>query len=149
MPEITAGVSRSEARARKEQKLLESIGSAGWRAAGVLHSHIQVGGGEEERDRSRSPTRTAADADRLAKTFVAATPAPSGENADAATEAAAAEKPAFIEQTPLQKAKAQQEKEREKARLKKLAREAEQQKAQKEKEAKQEQRASKAKHQRY
>mmetsp|Transcript_48285 Transcript_48285/g.108529 ORF Transcript_48285/g.108529 Transcript_48285/m.108529 type:complete len:136 (+) Transcript_48285:100-507(+) len=110
MPELTAGFSRAEVRKKKEEEAFKGVGANGWRAGGqLLVTDAQQEGGDA---RSRSPAR---EVERLAQIV-----------APIVKEAAAASDPVEAVMMPLEKAKALAEKEREKARLKKLAREQEQ-----------------------
>mmetsp|Transcript_5946 Transcript_5946/g.9669 ORF Transcript_5946/g.9669 Transcript_5946/m.9669 type:complete len:121 (+) Transcript_5946:76-438(+) len=120
MPELTPGISRSEARRMKEEKLF----STDWRAGGLL---VARGDREASRSRSRSLGK---EADRLARSV-----------ADAAQQSDAPKK------SQIQIAKEMKEREDEKARLKKLAKEEERKK--KEEERKESQGQKKPKFKRY
>eukprot|EP00408_Alexandrium_pacificum_P005268 CAMPEP_0171219896 /NCGR_PEP_ID=MMETSP0790-20130122/33954_1 /TAXON_ID=2925 /ORGANISM="Alexandrium catenella, Strain OF101" /LENGTH=136 /DNA_ID=CAMNT_0011685765 /DNA_START=68 /DNA_END=478 /DNA_ORIENTATION=+ len=129
MPEITASLSRCEARRRREDAALAQRGAAGWRMGGAM---VYGADGNIVGDdaRSRSPARNKETVERLARNFVPQ--AKEGEEA-AGTE----------QKSAIQKAREMKEKEREKARLKKLAREEEEKQRALQKEANQKERQSK------
>mmetsp|Transcript_26679 Transcript_26679/g.62540 ORF Transcript_26679/g.62540 Transcript_26679/m.62540 type:complete len:133 (+) Transcript_26679:3-401(+) len=106
MPELTASLSRSEARRRREEQQALEHGAAGWRAGGLM---VYGADGADSAGRSRSP-RGREQVERLARNF-----APTAQEAAGSGD----------QKSAIQKARESKEKEREKARLKKQAREEE------------------------
>mmetsp|Transcript_26112 Transcript_26112/g.73804 ORF Transcript_26112/g.73804 Transcript_26112/m.73804 type:complete len:131 (+) Transcript_26112:113-505(+) len=112
MPEITAAVSRSEARRRKEEG--KAGGVLGWRLGGPLLPE------QREASRSRSGSRRRGSADEAARLAQQFAKLPEEQKPSSLSEEG---------KTPRQKAQEMMEREREKTRLKKLAREEEQREA--------------------